>query len=75
MGKLAIEVMLIFIVCFGVFAAIWKLILSKIPAVRVLLKLQAIEETEELAKAADSVDIGEARKKKKIVEKFTKEDI
>lgn len=73
MGKLAAELLLIAMVCAGVIIAIWKLVISKIPAVRVFLKKQAVNETSILADAASTVDMAKAKDHKEIVETFTKE--
>lgn len=73
MRGLLIEFILLAVILFGVGAAMWKFALSKIPAVRVFLKLSDIEESDALAKEASSVDMGKAKDHKQVVTDFTKE--
>jgi hypothetical protein len=69
-----IEFLTVLIISVLMLVAIWKLILSKIPAIRVLFKLSDIEETHSLADKASTVDMAKAKDHKTIVNNFTKEN-
>jgi hypothetical protein len=67
-------IMLVLIVCLVGFA-IWKLALSKIPAVRVAMKLSKIDEIDKLANDASKVDIRKVKERKTLLNDFHKEDV
>ena len=73
MRMLTVEFLTILIVSVIVIVAAWKLILSKIPAVRVFFKMSDIAETHSLAGKASTVDMAKAKDHKTTVNDFTKE--
>jgi hypothetical protein len=75
MRMLMIEGLTILIVSAIVIVAAWKLILSKIPAIRVFFKMSDIAETHSLAGKASAVDMAKAKDHKTIINDFTKEKL
>lgn len=70
-AEFIILVLIIMIVCF----AIWKLVLSKVPAVRMALKISKIKEIDTLASNASNIDIGKTKQRKSLLTDFEKENL
>jgi hypothetical protein len=65
---------LVLVICLVGFV-IWKLALSKIPAIRMALKLSKIEEIDSLSSDASNVDVGKVKQRKHLLTEFEKEDL
>jgi hypothetical protein len=72
---LAIEFIMLIVIILIVGFIIWKLALSKIPAIRMALKLSSIDEIDTLASDASKVDVGKVKQHKSLLNDFEKEKL
>lgn len=72
---LAAEFIMLALIIFMVAFLIWKLVLSKIPSVRMALKLSRIEEIDKLAEDASSVNVAKTKQRKQLLNDFEKENL
>lgn len=73
--RLAAEFIVLVLVIFLVGFAIWHFALSKVPAIRVALKLSNIQEIDKLASDASKVDVNKVKQQKTLLKDFDKEDL
>ena len=73
MRMLAIEFIVVVLVSIAVLTVAWKLVISKIPAVRVMFKLSDVKEINILSEKASTVDVGKTKNRKQVIDNLTKE--
>jgi hypothetical protein len=73
--RLAAEFIMLILIIFLVGFFMWKFALSKIPAIRMALKLSKIEEIDTLSEHASNVDIAKTKQRKSFLNDFEKENL
>ena len=75
MGMLAIEFIIVVLAAIAICAIAWNLVISKIPFIRVMLKLSDVNEINTLSEKASTVDIGKTKDRKQTIKNLTKEKL
>lgn len=73
--RLAAEFIMLIMVIFLVGFFIWTLVLSKVPAIRMALKLSKIKEVDTLSEHVSKVDVAKTKQRKTLLNEFEKEDL
>jgi hypothetical protein len=72
---LAIEFIMLVMIVLVVGFIVWKFALSKIPAVRIALKLSNIKEIDTLSNDASKIDVTKVKQHKSLLNDFEKEKL
>lgn len=73
--RLAAEFIMLVVIIFLVGFVIWHFALSKVPAIRMALKLSSIKEINTLSEHASNVDVSKTKQRKSFLNEFEKEDL